>query len=179
VADERAGTAVRGARRVRRPWLRALNIGLSLVLAVFWWNLYRPQLIGGPAAYAIVSGKSMESTLDDGDLVITREHDSYHIGEVIAYQVPPGFGQSGLRVVHRIIGGSAATGYITKGDNRATADPWRLMHRDVIGGVALRIPVAGSLFGILRDPPVFAWFLGSIVLTSLWALDRRRRSVPA
>ena len=151
------------------------------MLAVFWWNLYRPQLVGGPAAYAIVSGESMESTLDDGDLVVTREHGSYHVGEVIAYEVPAGFGQSGLRVVHRIVGGSAETGYVTKGDNRATADPWRLRHQDVIGGVALRIPFAGSLVGVLRKPPVFAWFIGSIVLTSIWARDRRRRSttVPA
>ena len=174
-------TARGGWRHVRRPWLRALNIAFTLVLTVFWWNLYRPQLIGGPAAYAIVSGKSMESTLVDGDLLITREHHSYHVGEVIAYRVPDGVPHAGVRVVHRIIGGSAETGYITRGDNRTTADPWRPAPRDVIGSVALRIPYAGSLVGVLREPPVFAWFVGSIVLTSLWALDRRRHTeaVPA
>ncbi|MEX1009104.1 MAG: signal peptidase I [Acidimicrobiia bacterium] len=177
--DEAA--AVGAWRHVRRPWLRALNIAVTLVLAVFWWNLYRPQLIGGPAAYAMVAGTSMESTLVDGDFVITRGHDSYHVGEVIAYRVPDGFERAGLRVIHRIIGGSAETGYITRGDNRAAADPWHPTSRDVIGSVALRIPYAGSVVGVLREPPVFAWFVGSIVLTSLWALDRRRRSeaIPA
>jgi signal peptidase len=171
--------ATRGRRRVRRPWLRALNIAITLVLTVFWWNLYRPQLVGGPAAYAMVSGKSMQSTLEDGDLVITREHPSYHVGEVIAYRVPAGDPHAGLRVVHRIVGGSAAEGYVTRGDNRASVDPWRPAHADVIGSVALRIPYAGSVLSVLREPPVFAWFVGSILLVGLWSISRHRRSEPA
>lgn len=162
--------------RVRRPWLRALNIALSLVLAVFWWNLYRPQIVGGPAAYAMVSGTSMESTLVDGDLVITREHHSYHEGEVIVFRVPDGDPRAGLAVIHRIVGGSAATGYVTRGDNRTTSDPWMTPPHDVIGSVALRIPYAGSVMVFLGKPPVFAWLLGSIALTTVWAFDRRRRS---
>ncbi len=168
----------RGPGSPRRAWLRALNIALTLVLAVFWWNLYRPQLVGGPAAYAMVSGRSMESTLEDGDLVITREHDSYHVGEIIAYQVPAADPHAGLRVVHRIVGGTAADGYVTRGDHRTSVDPWQPRPDDVIGSVALRIPYAGSVLGVLREPPVFAWFVGSIVLVSLWNLDRRRRSEP-
>ncbi len=170
--------APRGRRHVRRPWLRALNIAVTLVLTIFWWNLYRPQLVGGPAAYAMVSGKSMESTLKDGDLVITREHGSYHVGEIVAYRVPAGDPDAGLGVVHRIVGGSAAEGYITRGDNRTSADPWRPATSDVIGSVALRVPYGGSVLGMLREPPVFAWFVGSIVLLSLWSVDRHRRSEP-
>jgi signal peptidase len=153
-----------------------LNIAVTLVLAVFWWNLYRPQFVGGPAGYARVSGESMESTLVDGDLVITREHDSYHVGEVIAYRIPEGNRLAGVGVIHRIVGGSADAGYITQGDNRDTTDPWRPTAREVIGSVALRIPLAGSLVGFLRSPPIFAWFLGSIALTSWWVFDRRRRA---
>jgi signal peptidase I len=175
VAGDRA-TAVGRPLRVRQPWRRALNIGLSLVLAVFWWNLYRPQIVGGPAAYAMVSGKSMESTLLDGDLVITREHRSYHVGEVIVFRVPDGDPRAGLAVIHRIVGGSAQTGYLTRGDNRTTADPWMTPQHDVIGSVALRIPYAGSVMVFLGKPPIFAWLLGSIALTTVWAFDRRRRS---
>lgn len=170
--------ATRGRGHVRRPWVRALNIVVTLVLAVFWWNLYRPQLVGGPAAYAMVSGKSMESTLEDGDLVITREHRSYHLGEIIAYRVPAGDPLAGLRVVHRIVGGSAADGYVTRGDNRSSADPWRPRPGDVIGSVALRIPYGGSVMSVLREPPVFTWFVGSIVLVCLWSVSRRRSSEP-
>ena len=170
--------ATRGRRHVRRPWLRALNIAVTLVLTVFWWNLYRPQLVGGPASYAMVSGTSMQSTLEDGDLVITREHGSYHLGEIIVYRVPAGDPHAGLRVIHRIVGGSAVGGFITRGDNRSSADPWRPGPDDVIGSVALRIPYAGSVLGVLREPPVFAWFVGTIVLVSLWSVSRRRRSEP-
>src|SRR5215510_2031545 len=89
----------RGWAAVKRPKLRALNIAITLVLTVFWWNLYRPSLLGGPAEYAVVQGVSMESTLDDGDLVITRQHDTYRVGEIIAYRVPDGDLNAGLRVV--------------------------------------------------------------------------------
>jgi signal peptidase len=173
-----------GALSARGPvskqwWRRAVNITVTLVIALFWWNLYRPQLVGGPAAYAMVSGRSMESTLEDGDLVITREHRSYHVGQVIAYEVPDGDPLAGLRVVHRIVGGSAASGYVTRGDHRTSVDPWRPRPHDVIGSVALRIPHGGSVLSVLREPPVFAWFVGSMVLLALWNLDRRRRSEPA
>jgi signal peptidase len=168
----------RGPGSVSRPWLRALNIALTVLVAVLWWNLYRPQLVGGPAAYAMVSGRSMESTLDDGDLVITREHASYHVGEIIAYEVPAGEPNAGLRVVHRIVGGSAATGFVTRGDHRTSVDPWRPRPADVIGSVALRIPYGGAVLSLLREPPLFAWFVGSIVLVALWNIDRRRRSAP-
>ena len=78
-------------------------------------------------------------------------------------------------MIHRIVHGSAETGYVTRGDNRTTPDPWRLLPGDVIGSVALRLPHVGTFVGVLREPPVFAWFVGSIVLTGLWAVDRRRR----
>src|ERR1051325_2200414 len=89
-------------------WLRALNIAVTLVLAVVWWNLYRPQIVGGPAGYARVKGVSMQPSFHDGDLVITRSHSRYHVGEVIAYRVPDGDPGAGLHVIHRIVGGSAA-----------------------------------------------------------------------
>jgi signal peptidase len=143
----------RGPGSVSRPWLRAL-IGLTLLVAALWWNLYRPQLVGGPAAYAMVSGRSMESTLEDGDLVITREHATYHVGEIIAYQVPAGEPNAGLRVVHRIVGGSAATGFVTRGDHRTRIDPWRPPPSDVIGSVALRIPYEERSRPAREPPPV-------------------------
>jgi signal peptidase len=166
----------RGWAGVKRPKLRALNIAITLVLAVFWWNLYRPSILGGPAEYAVVDGVSMESTLHDGDLVVTRRHETYHVGEIIAYVVPDGDPNAGLRVVHRIVGGSAADGYVTQGDNRNEIDPWRPRADDVMGSVALRVPYAGSVIEVLREPPVFAWFVGSILLVGIWSLSRHRRS---
>ena len=77
------------------------------------------------------------------------------------------------------MGGSAATGFVTRGDHRTSVDPWRPRPADVIGSVALRIPYrAARCVSLLREPPLFAWFVGSIVLVGLWNIDRRRRSAP-
>jgi signal peptidase I len=165
--------------RGRRQWLRALNIGVTLVLAVFWWNLYRPQLIGGPAGYAAVEGSSMVPAYRAGDLVITREHSTYHVGEVIAFQVPRGAPGAGLHVIHRIIARTPGGTYVTMGDNRDSVDPWQLTGHDVIGSVAVHVPYVGAVVRVLREPPVFAWFVGSIVLVGLWAVGRRRRAAAA
>jgi len=165
--------------RTRRRWLRALNIGVTLVLTVFWWNLYRPQLFGGPAGYAAVEGSSMVPTYNAGDLVITREHPTYRIGDVIAFKVPAGSPGAGLHVIHRIIARTPDGLYVTMGDNRDTVDPWQLAGRDVIGSVAVHVPYVGSVVRVLREPPVFAWFVGSLVLAGLWVVDRRRRAAAA
>ena len=158
-----------------RRWLRIANIALTLAVGVVWFQLYRPQLVGGPASYAVVEGSSMDGTLDDGDLVVTRGHDAYHVGEIITFRAP-----GGLPVIHRIVAGDASTGYVTKGDNRRTPDPWRVMPAQVIGSVAARMPFVGTVVSVLREPPLMAWMVGSIVLTALWGLERRlgRRRVP-
>ena len=168
-------TPLRTRPRTRRPWLRALNIGVTLVLAVFWWNLYRPQLFGGPAGYAAVEGSSMVPTYH----VITREHRTYHVGDVIAFEVPSGAPDAGLHVIHRIIARTPDGLYVTMGDNRDSVDPWQLSGRDVIGSVAIHVPYVGSVVRVLREPPVFAWFVGSLVLVGLWVVDRRRRAAAA
>jgi len=158
-----------------RKHLRVANVALAIVLGVVWFQLYRPQLVGGPAGYAVVEGTSMDGTLSAGDLLVTREHDDYHVGEIVAFYAP-----SGIAVIHRIVAGDATTGYVTRGDNRNEADPWRIFPRDVIGSVAVHVPVVGTALLWLREPPLFAWFVGSILLSSLWWLDRRlgRRRVP-
>ena len=51
---------------------------------------------------------------------------------------------------------------------RTSVDPWRPRPDDVIGSVALRIPYGGAVLSVLREPPLFAWFVG---------LDRARRPV--
>lgn len=158
-----------------RKFLRIANIALTIVLGVAWFQLYRPQLVGGPAAYAVVEGTSMDGTLSEGDLLVTREHDRYHVGEIVAFHAP-----AGIAVIHRIVGGDATTGYVTRGDNRDEPDPWRIYPRDIIGSVALHLPAVGLAVLWLREPPMLIWLLGSILLSSLWWLDRRlgQRPVP-
>ena len=106
------------------------------VLSVFgvWFFTFRPQVFGGPAQYVVVAGTSMAPTFKSGDVVVVRSHPTYHAGEVIAYRIPKGAPAAGGRIIHRIVGGSGASGYVMKGDSRKTADLWhpRVQRGDVL-----------------------------------------------
>ena len=43
---------------------------VALGVAAFWFVVLRPQAIGGPASYVLVSGHSMLPTLRDGDVLL-------------------------------------------------------------------------------------------------------------
>lgn len=146
---------------------------LTVVLIVAWAALLRPQLLGGPAAYVIVSGASMESALVHGDLVVATRKDSYRVGDVVAYRVAKGEPGEGALVIHRVVGGSATAGYLTKGDNREGPDLWRPRPSDVLGSVSVRLPRAGLLFAWIRTPLGLATLAG--LTTFLFVSAGRRR----
>ena len=123
-------------------------------LLIFWVLYLRPQFLGGPASYIIVSGPSMSPTLESGDLAIMQMVDDYRAGDIITFQV------SGGNVIHRIVGGSAQAGYITQGDNQRGVDPWRPTQEQVIGKLWLHLPNAGKWLINLRNPVSFAALAG-------------------
>jgi signal peptidase I len=128
--------------------------GLLLVVAtvVFWAMFLRPQSLGGPAAYVLVSGKSMEPRYHTGDMVLVERQSHYHVGEVIAYRVPKGDPMAGSQVIHRIIGGDAQHGFVVQGDNRTAPDVWRPTQADIVGAKTLRLPDAVVVLQFLRSP---------------------------
>jgi signal peptidase I len=143
---------------VRPRQLRATTSRRKLRLAawavfvaglVAWALFFRPQALGGPATYLIVSGRSMEPTLHAGDLVVASRQSTYRPGDVIAYHIPKNQAGAGALVIHRIVGGSSRDGYVTRGDNRSYRDPWRPRPGDIAGKMKLRAPRLGLL-------PVFA-----------------------
>ena len=117
------------AARPRRSTLcrvaNAAGLALTVAAVVFWALFLRPQSLGGPAAYVLVSGKSMLPRYHTGDLVLVEQQSRYHVGEVIAYHVPKGDPMAGAQVIHRIIGGDAQHGFVVQGDNRTAPDVWR------------------------------------------------------
>lgn len=137
------------------PW-RRLNQAASLLLLVavvaFWAFVLRPQALGGPAGYVLVSGHSMLPRYHTGDLVLVERQDSYHVGQVIAYRVPKGDPMAGAQVIHRIIGGNAQRGFLVQGDNRSAPDVWRPKPDDIVGAKAVRIPNAVLVLQFLRSP---------------------------
>jgi signal peptidase I len=148
-------------------------LALTVVLIATWALFLRPQLLGGPAAYVIVSGASMEPELAHGDLVLATKRDSYRVDDVIAYRVPKGEAGEGAVVIHRVVGGSASEGYVTKGDNREGRDLWRPRPSDALGSVSFRVPRAGLLFATLRTPLGLATIAG--LTTFLFVSAGRRR----
>jgi signal peptidase len=132
--------------------VRPLRIAAGVLvvgLAAAWFVLVRPQSLGGSAEYVIVSGRSMEPTLQDTDLVVARRQATYRHGDVVVYHVPHGDPGEGALVIHRIVGGSAARGYLTRGDNREGNDQWRPTDTDVVGRVQLTVPHGGRVLGFL------------------------------
>jgi signal peptidase len=134
---------------------------LGLIVAV-WIFFLRPESLGGTAAYLIVSGHSMEPTLHSGDLVVAFRQRAYGRGDVIAYHIPKNQAGAGALVIHRIVGGSAGSGYITRGDNRAYKDPWRPKANDIGGEMKVHAPRLGML-------PVYAHTVFGMALIAAFA----------
>jgi signal peptidase I len=162
----RSSVALPAAPRLSPSWRRinqVFSFALVLALVVFWAMVLRPQSLGGPAGYVLVSGHSMLPRYKTGDLVLVERKSSYHVGQVIAYHVPKGDPMAGAQVIHRIIGGDATHGFLVQGDNRTAPDVWRPRPRDIVGAKALRIPNAVLLLQFLRSPVLIALLAASFV----------------
>jgi signal peptidase len=152
-----------------------LSLLLLLGVAAAWVLVLRPGSLGGPATYIVVRGDSMNPTYATGDLVILERSDAYGPGDVVAYRVPQGQLGAGLVVVHRIIGGDAARGFVVRGDNNPAPDPWSPRGDDVVGRSAVWLPGVGRLVAVLRQPAMLAAICAALIVT-LFALPPRRRA---
>ncbi len=114
---------------------------------MFW-----PASLGGDVSYVIVSGKSMQPTMNAGDLAIVREQSSYEEGDIVAFRVPEGEDGEGAIIIHRIVGGDAESGFILQGDNRESTDRWHPRSEDVIGSTWFHVGGAGEWARKLYEP---------------------------
>lgn len=117
---------------------------VTVVSAFYLW----PTNLGGCTTLTIVSGHSMEPTYYTGDLVVSRCGQP-RVGDVIVYQ-PDGFG--GARVIHRVVGGDAGSGWAMRGDNNDTGDPWGPSGAEVLGIATLHLPYLGAFAMLLLSP---------------------------
>jgi signal peptidase I len=166
---------------VIRRVLQVASLALTAALVLAWIVFLRPVSLGGPADYVIVSGHSMEPTFRTGDVVVALRQSSYRRGDVVVYRVPADEPAAGDRVIHRIVGGSAATGFVMKGDNKDGVDPWRPTPKDVIGRELLRIPDAGQGLLFLRTPLGVALIAGmtTLLIALAGGASGKRRGQPA
>jgi signal peptidase len=175
VAVQEPGFDLRSA--VRRT-NQALSIAAVIAAVLFWAFFLRPQSLGGPAGYVLVSGHSMLPRYHTGDMVLVEKHSSYHVGEVIAYHVPKGDPMAGAQVIHRIIGGDARHGFIVKGDNRTAPDVWRPKPADIVGAKAMRFPDAIVVLQFLRAPMFLALLAACFVFVHVLSRDGGKKRVP-
>ena len=157
----------------RRRAVGALQVAGVLALVTFWFFELRPQALGGPAGYALVSGTSMLPTMHTGDVVIVQRADHYTIGDVIAYKVPKGQTGAGAQVIHRIVGGNEREGFVVQGDNRTAPDIWHPRPHDVVGRLWLRIPHGETALRYLRAPLLLACLAGALVFAFVLGSGRR------
>jgi signal peptidase len=157
--------------------MKTLSRLATLGFVVAWFLLLRPVTLGGPAGYQIISGHSMEPLLHTGDLVITQSASTYAVGDLIAFHVPAGQPGAGSIVIHRIVSGDGASGFVVKGDNKPAPDSWQPKASDVMGRSWIALPGSGDVLLTLRRPivlgalaaGVFAfWFLMSDVRVPRW-----------
>lgn len=147
-------------RKLRRVMQVATWAGMAVGLTV-WMVAFRPQSLGGSAAFIGVNGISMTPTMHYGDLAIVEKKSLYHVGDIIAYRIPAGEPGAGRDIVHRIVGGNGTAGFVTKGDNNSYTDYfWHPKTADVIGRVWFQIPAGMRWMAGLRSPVPLAALVG-------------------
>lgn len=171
--------APRERSRLSRWFVAVETVALALVVGFLIFG--RAGFVGSPLSYVVVSGHSMEPTFWTGDVVVLQREGSYRKGDVIGYAIPKGGPGAGLIIIHRIIGGNAREGYVMRGDNKPSPDPWRPRPADVVGRERLMVPKVGLIVRYVRSPMGFAALAGLMTLTIALggaAHERRREERP-
>ena len=148
----------------RRTWVRRLGQvagwGVLVGIIVMLW----PSHLGGCTTLTIVTGYSMEPTLQPGDLAIAR-CGAPKVGDVIAYRPFP---DKAPVVIHRIIGGDAVGGWRLRGDNNSFIDPFKPVAAQVKGVMIMSIPKVGGVLSFLGSPRVWISLLVIAAAFLLW-----------
>jgi signal peptidase len=146
-----------------RKAARYLPLAGVALMVLGWWYFLAPTFLGGPLSYVMVRGVSMEPTLSEGDLVITRRQGSYDVGDVVAFHVPEGKPGAGALIIHRIAGLEGES-YVMQGDNKDAPDPWRPTGDEVAGKRWLTVPGGAPYLARLREPAFIGAFAAALTV---------------
>lgn len=153
---------------IRVLW-KVVSLALLGAVVVVWAFTLRPQALGGPAVFVAVRGSSMLPTYQHGDLVVVESAAKYSVDEVVAYRVPAGQIGAGKIVIHRIIGGDANRGFTLQGDHNTAPDLWTPKQADMVGVATFRLPNAGRLIALVRQPAILAGLAAALMVTVILA----------
>ena len=85
------------------------------------------------------------------------------MGDVVVY-TPKDLG--GHRVIHRVVGGDAVTGWTVRGDNNPGADPWH--PTDVVGVAVMHVAGLGKAATLLLSPLLWISLIVLALALFLW-----------
>lgn len=126
-------------------WKRMLALVPLLFLSLAWL-VFAPGALGGQSIYLITSGISMLPDIENGDLVVLRQADTYEVGDVVAYK-DPNIGA----VLHRIIDHERER-FVLQGDNNDFIDPHHPDKSEIMGRLWIHLPSVGSWFAKMQQP---------------------------
>jgi len=160
--------------------LRSLA-GSALLIAFFavWFVAFRPVVLGGSMTWVAIRGSSMLPTFDTGDVVVVRTAPAYEVGDVVAYRVPEGEFGAGHVVIHRLVGGDAATGFVAQGDNNDSFDPWMPRGSDIVGREWLIVPGLGRVIAFVTQPAVAGALAAALMVSYVIARPAGRKPAPS
>jgi len=128
-------------------------VALLLIISIF--------PITGNYKVLVVKSGSMEPTIKQGSIIVSRPSTSYMVGDIIT------FNADNISITHRIHTVESVnnkTVYTTKGDANKGADKNQINHSQVVGKVILTVPYLGSIVDTVKQP----WgFILIIVLPAL------------
>ncbi len=128
-----------------------LALAVLVLVALFFLANYFPSQTYG--LYVVRSG-SMEPALSPGDVILSKNSNSYKVGDIITY-IPPNK-EEGESVTHRLIETKEMDGsrfFVTKGDSNDVADSNLVSPTQVVGKHMLSIPYLGFLVNFSRTLP--------------------------
>ncbi len=122
--------------------------------------------ITGAVTLQVVTSGSMQPTLNVGDMVIAVSDDlkAPAIGEIVIFAGTKLDGTAIGPFAHRIVGGSSSDGWVTRGDNNPSNDPFVSGGTEIRGTVVATIPGLGRAF----EPRVLLVLFGGLALFLLF-----------
>jgi signal peptidase I len=155
----------------KRHRLVAVKYLMWLAVAVTGWYLFAPTQLGGFDSYVLTDGTSMLPTIHGGGLVITREQDTYHVGEVVAYH---NAALGGAVILHRIVAIDDGR-YTFKGDNNAQPDLYPPAKSSLVGKKWIYWTSGGTLIDNLKTPWIGGPLLGLLGMWAFADVGRRKK----
>lgn len=136
---------------------------IILVLAILAIVLIAPRFMGYQTL-AVLSG-SMEPEIPVGSIVFTKQADASQLtaGDVVTYRLG-----GDTMVTHRVVENDTEAGQlIMQGDANEAVDASPVLYSNVVGKVALHLPLLGYLSIYIKTPLGIAVICGVLIVLIL------------